>query len=38
MFESNEHIKSTDVDEIIELYSSICYKLEDYGYNTILLL
>jgi len=38
LFETNEHTKDTDVDEIIELYCSIGYKLESRGYNSILIL
>ena len=38
LFETNEHSKSTDVDEIIQLFCSIGYKLENRGYDTILTL
>ncbi len=38
LFESNQHTASSDVDEIIELYSSIGYKLQSRGYDTILIL
>lgn len=37
-FESNRNSKSTDVDEIIQLYLSIGYNLEKRGYDTILVL
>jgi hypothetical protein len=37
MFETNQHSKSKDVDEIIELYCSIGYKLESMGYDSVLI-
>jgi len=36
LFETNEHSKSSEVDEIIKLFSSIGYKLENRGYDTTL--
>ena len=36
LFETNEHIGIKEVDEIIELYCSIGYKLVSRGYDTIL--
>jgi hypothetical protein len=37
LFESNEHTDSINVDEIIDLFCSINYKLESRGYDTILI-
>ena len=36
LFESNEHTKKKDVDEIIQLFCNLGYKLESRGYDTIL--
>ena len=36
LFETNEHTNSLDVDEIIQLYCSIGYQLENRGYDTLL--
>jgi len=36
-FESNEHVKSKDVDKIIQLFGSLGYKLKSRGYDTILI-
>lgn len=38
LFETNEHGNVKDIDEIIELYSSIGYKLQYRGYDTVLVL
>ena len=38
LFETNEHSNHSDVDEIIQLYGSIGYKLKSRGYDTILIL
>jgi hypothetical protein len=35
-FETNEHTKRSDVDEVISLYMSIGYKIQSRGYDTIL--
>jgi hypothetical protein len=37
-FETNENSKSSDVNEIINLYCSIGYKLESRGYDSVLIL
>lgn len=37
LFESNEHTKKTDVDEIIQLFCNLRYKLQSRGYDTILI-
>lgn len=37
-FETNSHTNSRDVDEIIQLFCSIGYKLESRGYDSILIL
>ena len=37
LFETNEHSNSMEVDEIIQLYKNIGYKLESRGYDTILI-
>ena len=36
LFESNEHTKKKDVDEIIQLFCNLGYKLQSRGYDTIL--
>ena len=36
LFESNEHTKKEDVDEIIQLFCNLGYKLQSRGYDTIL--
>lgn len=38
LFETNEHSNSKEVDEIIQLYCSIGYKLESRGYNSVLII
>lgn len=38
LFQTNEHSSSKEVDEIIQLYFSIGYKLESRGYVTVLIL
>jgi hypothetical protein len=38
LFESNSHTLPKDVDNIIELYSSIGYRVQSRGYDTILVL
>ena len=38
LFETNENSCSNEVNEIIELYCSIGYKLQSRGYDTILIL
>lgn len=38
LFETNEHINSKEVDEIIQLYCSIGYKLESRGYDSVLVI
>jgi hypothetical protein len=35
-FESNEHTKTTDIDNIINIYNQLGYKLISRGYDTIL--
>lgn len=37
LFETNDHSNPKDVDEIIELYCSIGYKLESRGYDSVLI-
>lgn len=37
LFESNEHTKKEDVDEIIELYASLGYKVKNRGYDTCII-
>ena len=38
LFETNENSSSSDVDEILELYYSLGYKLKSRGYDTIIIL
>jgi len=38
LYETNEHSISKEVDEVIQLYCSIGYKLESRGYDTVLIL
>jgi len=38
LFESNEHSDPKEVDQIIQLYCSIGYKLEKRGYDSVLIL
>ena len=38
LFETNEHSKCREVDEVIHLYCSIGYKLESRGYDSVLVL
>jgi len=38
LFETNENSNSKEVDEIIQLYCSIGYKLESRGYDSVLVI
>ena len=37
LFETNEHAKVSDINEIISLYTSIGYKIQSRGYDTVLI-
>ena len=37
LFETNEHSKPASVDELIDLFAKIGYKIQSRGYDTVLI-